>query len=396
MNSENKQHDTDKLNVLDGNYILGACLLKSATGDIYPAWDTSVDIKNITSASSSDFPPQFFIKFLPDSFSDSDDIKQIIDKEIQRLTDCFDWSKIIAFEKKPDRAYLVLQLPRGDFFGQQFNSTKIYGDLSTVLPLLSNINVALNILRDCGIQHGRIEPNSLFIIDNGDVGLIDSLYVSAKQRLLAQETDNTSTVPNKEALYASPDICFGREVSEQDNVFSLACICYHLLSGKHPFNGNNSVSALLNKIRPEPITTLSNAQWQHLEYGLSLAKESRIETVIDFIKGFDLNAKPFAPLNKKKEQETAIARKKAQRIIEQQRKRKRAKRAAKKVQAQQKTKTTKVQPSPIKQQTETVEWAWIPLSILTGMIVGSLAITLSINIFDMNFFSLIGAIKYLF
>lgn len=396
MNSENKQRDTDGLNVLDSNYILGACLVQSVTGDIYAAWDAAVDRVSLTSDTFYDYPPQFFIKFLPESFSDSDGIMSIIDNEIQRLTSCFDWSKIVAFEKKSDPAYLVLQLPRGEFFGQQLPLKKAYGDLPTVLSLINKISIALNILQDCGIQHGRVEPDSLFITETGDVGLVDSLYVSAKQRLL-EESDHTATVPNKEALYASPDICFGRAVSEQDNVFSLACICYHLLSGVHPFGDNNSVSTLLNKVRPEPIITLSAAQWQHLEYGLSLAQESRIETVSDFIKGFDRNAKPFTPLKKQKNKEiAAAARKNAQKIIEQQKQRKKAARVKKQLKSQQKITKPSVQPSPAKQKKEPVEWAWIPLSLLTGMIVGSLAITFSINAFDMNFFTLIKAVIHLF
>jgi serine/threonine protein kinase len=263
------------------------------------------------------------------------------------------------------------------------------GDLATVLPLLTSLNSALNNLQHCGIQHGRVAPDSIFIMSNGAVGLVDSLYVAAKQRLLAEDHEGATTIPNRDALYASPDVCFGREVSEQDNVFSLACLCYHFLSGQHPFAGNNSVSALLNKTRPTPITTLSDAQWQHLEYGLSFAQESRPKTVSAFINGFDTVSKSSNNI-KKKNKETAAARKKARNIINQKKSPKTVKKAA----IVNKKPTEQKFPAGVTSSREMTlpTWSWIPLSLLAGISVGVIATILSIHLLDVNPLSFVMAL----
>ena len=377
MNRENKQNNkegqqlsnevfssSDELRLLDSGYIVGACLLHSVTGDIYAAWDASVGIDSLSNTSSYDFPPQFFIKLLPDNFCHLKDANSLIVTEIKSLKDCFDWCKVIAFEKNEAASYFVFQLPRGDFFSKELIAKKPYGDLPSVLSLLTRINKTLTMLKGCGIDHGRGEPESLYITENGDIGLVDSLYVAAKQRQLAQEIDHTETIPNKEALYASPDVCFGREISEQDDVFSLACIAYLLLSGQHPFGGVNSVSALLNKIRPKPITHLSEGQWQHLQDGLSLAKESRPQTVKEFISGFDLVAKSLKR-RKRQEEETVTARENAQNLM-----RKQVKQHAPKNKQPQKIKVKERKPKerkPVSHQSlfadlnekETASWMWI-------------------------------------
>lgn len=391
--------DSDQLRLLDSNYIVGACLLPSVTGDIYAAWDASVGIDSLSSSSSYDFPPQFFVKLLPSDCFNLDEYNIIITNEIKRLKDCFDWCKIIAFERNKESAYLVFQLPRGDFFSKKLVEKKPYGDLTKILALLTRLEKTLTILKGCGIHHGRVEPDSMYITENGDIGLVDSIYVVAKQRQLEEELDHAVTVPNKEALYASPDICFGREISEQDDVFSLACIAYHLLSGQHPFGTVNSVSALLNKIRPEPIASLSEDQWQQLENGLSLVKESRPNTVKEFINGFDLTSASFKPLKRKRsnKETTAIARKDAQKLMREQR--------VKKATIDKKPQTIKPKVrKPVVHQasfadldeSDITNWSWIPISLLLGMLVGIIAMLLSINFFDMTLTALLRVVKDFF
>jgi serine/threonine protein kinase len=310
-------------------------------------------------------------------------------EEYEALASCFSWCKNISLAEDKNAGYLVLQLPQGEFLSKQLVATKAMGDLATVLPLLTSLNSALNNLQHCGIQHGRVAPDSIFIMSNGAVGLVDSLYVAAKQRLLAEDHEGATTIPNRDALYASPDVCFGREVSEQDNVFSLACLCYHFLSGQHPFAGNNSVSALLNKTRPTPITTLSDAQWQHLEYGLSFAQESRPKTVSAFINGFDTVSKSSNNI-KKKNKETAAARKKARNIINQKKSPKTVKKAA----IVNKKPTEQKFPAGVTSSREMTlpTWSWIPLSLLAGISVGVIATILSIHLLDVNPLSFVMAL----
>ncbi len=390
--------NTQERRVLNNNYILGPSLLKNSTGDIYAAWDIAKDANTSPEEASYHLPSPFFIKFLPKNYSRSDESMQIFIQEIQRQTECCDWCKVVSFGHDGGDDYMVLKLPRGEFLGKKTATSTVYGDLPKVLDLISTVQTALNTLKKCSIEHGRVEPASIFITENGEVGLLDSIYVSAKQHQLEQGVDYTSTVPNREAIYASPDVCFGRKLSEQDDVFSLACISYHLLSGQHPFGGANSVSALLNKIRPKPIDTLTDAQWQHLEQGMSLKQETRLQTINAFIDGFDRHAKPVK--KKIKSTETTIAKQNAEDLIRKQ--------------AQTKATSNKVKPSPKKTEEPVAEaiqipasflgmqeldfstWTWISLSLLLGMVIGLIAMSVSISLFNIDFFLLMDIFKGFF
>ncbi len=395
--------NTQEMRILNNNYILGPSLLKNSTGDIYAAWDVAKDANMSPDEASYHLPSPFFIKFLPENYSRSDESMRIFKEEIQQQAKCCDWCKVVAFDHDGDDDYIVLKLPRGEFLGKKIETSIIYGDLPKVLDLISNIHTALNTLEKCGIKHGRLEPASIFITENKEVEIVDSIYVSAKQRQLKQGVDYTSTVPNREAIYASPDVCFGRKISEQDDVFSLACISYHLLSGAHPFAGANSVSALLNKTRPEPIDTLTAEQWHHLEQGMSLNKETRLQTINEFIDGFDRDAKPVE--KKIIPTEIMIAKKNAEDLIKKQ---------------TQTTATSKirmsneVKPSPEKTAKPVVEpiqvpstflgtqeldfsmWTWVSLSLLLGMVIGVIVMSISISLFNIDFFSLIDILKGFF
>ncbi len=411
MNSNKKKNkkitqdfsNTQEMRVLNNNYILGPSLLKNSTGDIYAAWDIAKDTNTSPDEASYHLPSPFFIKFLPENYSRSIDSMQIFKEEIQQQAKCCEWCKVVAFDHDGEDDYIVLKLPRGEFLGKSINTLNIYGDLPKVLDLISSIQTALNTLKKCGIQHGRLEPASIFITENKEVEIVDSIYVSAKQRQLKQGVDYTSTVPNREAIYASPDVCFGRKISEQDDVFSLACISYHLLSGQHPFADANSVSALLNKMHPKPIETLTEEQWQHLERGMSLNKETRLQTINAFINGFDRDAKPVG--KKITPTEITIAKQHAENLIKKQ---------ANTIATNKTAISNEVKPSPKKTKKPLVEpiqisstfietqeldfstWTWVSLSVLLGMVIGVIAMSVSISLFNIDFFALMDIFKGFF
>lgn len=394
MSTENKNEglSTKQAGVLklDSKYTLGACVLLSVTGDIYHAQFT--DKVNLGDS-------QLFIKFLPESYPHSAEAIALFSQEVDYVRGACNAFNIIAFEQSNESAYLIFELPQGAFLREKIAQKSIYGDLADVLSLISKIKKALDTLQNCGFLHGCVGMDSIYISDNDEVILLDSAYVSAKQRQLEKNIEHAETIPNREAIYASPDVCFGRVVSEQDNVFSLACISYHLLSGQHPFGGENSVAALLNKVRPKQINGLTDTQWQHLENGMAFAKESRLKTINDFIDGFDravsLKKKSIIAMNADKARETALARKQAKKILGTQ-----GKKEPLHTKAKDNNKGRQIKPSlTIKTTTalnksfsldnfqlDLPEWAWIPLSLLSGILVGAIAMGVAIEFFGIRVF----------
>ena len=380
--------EDNTLKTVSNKYVLGLCLLPSITGDIY------------TASYANDRNSLLYIKFFPENYPRSIETIHAVTLEIDRIKKGCKIFNIVDFEQTDDSAYLVFELPKGNFLREKMPKNKSYGDLSAVLSLVSNIKKSLDELKNCGLVHGCVGLDSIYISNKNDVILLDSIYSSAKQHQLEQDVEHTVTVPNKEAIYASPDVCFGRPISEQDDVFSLACISYHLLSGKHPFGGENSVAALLSKVRPKRIKSLTDAQWHHLKNAMALAKENRLATIDDFINGF---AKAIAPPKKHlkeikaaKAKETTLARQQAKRILNIQKENVRSN-ATK---SQNKRRRDPRFPSrpliPTKKQVnhfsfdnfwlEFSEWAWIPLSLFSGMLTGAILMGIAISFFGVSLF----------
>ena len=141
---------------------------------------------------------------------------------------------------------------------------------------------------------------------------------------------------------------------------------------------------------------MSEDQWQHLENGLSLSKESRLKTVKEFINGFDLTSKPSSALKiKKKEREaTTLARKNAQNLMNNQVKEKvTSKKKSQKIQQRARKPISHQSSFADLHEKDRTSWSWIPISLLSGVLVGTIAMLLSISFFGMDLVSLIEALK---
>jgi len=385
----------NKVKISNKKYTLGSRLLSSTTGDVYAAWSAD-------KAEPDDmYQPPFFIQFLPENYPRSAESMQVFSQEVERAKVGCKTFNIVAFEQTGDHAYLVFELPNGEFLSNKILQKAVYGDLSDVLSLAEKIKKAFENVKNCGLVHGCVGLDSIYITKSGEVILVDSIYISAKQHQLEKDIEHTTTIPNREAIYASPDVCFGREVSEQDDVFSLACISYHLLSGRHPFAGENSVAILLNKTRPQQIDSLTDAQWQHLENGMSLVKESRLETVDDFIKGFDnaalITVKSSISESVNKVKKNVLAKKHIKSPLNKHEQQKKPVRSSGINSYKEKHKVViNVPPQKNKMfsfeglQASFHEWSWIPLSLLAGILSGAIIAGLVIEIFGVNIFSLMS------
>ena len=376
--------------VLNNRYVLGRCCLKSVTGDIYGAWDKRVDKESLL----GDDPP-FFLKFLPDTYPRSKEAINVFSREVEKAIDSCDGFNVIAFEQDGEDAYVIYQLPPGDFLSNLMQVGRPFGNLTEVLSLIAKINTALSNLKYSTLVHGRVGVDSIYIPKKGVLGVLDSIYVSAKRRELENNSKET-TVPNKEAIYASPDACFGRKISEQDDVFSLACITYHLLSGEHPFNGVNSVSALLNKVRPKRIKSLTDDQWKHLESGMALSKDVRLESLDAFINGFkrleDAITPAFIDRRSEQKKEPQVTEKKKPAPKQE----RRDAGASAPVSPVENTSINDKRLLESLRKIDIPNWSWMPLSFLTGLLAGVITTILAIRFFAVDAASIKNALLGLF
>src|ERR1035441_8259942 len=77
----------------------------------------------------------------------------------------------------------------------------------------------------------------------------------------------------------------GRNPDGRDDIYSLACVIYEMLSGKHPFNERTAVEARDEKRGPAPLSSLSPSQNAALARALEFDRDERTASVESLVEG---------------------------------------------------------------------------------------------------------------
>jgi serine/threonine protein kinase len=116
-----------------------------------------------------------------------------------------------------------------------------------------------------GIVHGDLKPRNILITRDGEL------------RILNFGTTKTT------AAYASCEVLEGRAADARHDLYALACICYELLCGAHPFAGRPANLARDFAIQASRPAGLTGRQWRTLQAGLSWHRSGRSMSVHDWI-----------------------------------------------------------------------------------------------------------------
>ena len=169
----------------------------------------------------------------------------------------------------------VFELDRdGDvvFFTMEFLDGELLSDLmerlrpaalqrSQAWQIIRQLGAGLEHAHERGIVHGDLNPRNILVTRDGELRILGF--------------GATQTMP----AYASCELLEGRAADPRDELYALACICYELLSGVHPFAGRPATLARdfgVNATRPAGLT---GRQWRTLQRGLSWHRAGRSMSV---------------------------------------------------------------------------------------------------------------------
>jgi len=107
-------------------------------------------------------------------------------------------------------------------------------DMSRVLPIIEQLVSALRAFQRLDIVHRDLKPDNIMIDQYGQVKLIDygTAFIAA---LNEQQQSLAETVPQGSLNYIAPETLLELKANYQSDLFSLAVICYEMLSGKTPY-----------------------------------------------------------------------------------------------------------------------------------------------------------------
>jgi hypothetical protein len=185
---------------------------------------------------------------------------------------------------KDGRYYLTMELLRGKSLEQKLRDEPGPMSFATALPLIEKVCSALSYAHAQGIVHSDIKPSNVFITDDGEPKLLDFGIASPMRSASGRETQfNPRSLGALSPNYASIEQFLGMDADPRDDVYSVACLSYELLSGQRPYGGEVAPRALEHGLTAKPIRALSRAQNEILASALCLHRKDRTATIDAFI-----------------------------------------------------------------------------------------------------------------
>jgi serine/threonine protein kinase len=161
------------------------------------------------------------------------------------------------------------------------------------LAIIRQVGAAVAYAHSRGVVHGDLNPRNVFITDDGEIRVLD---FGASHRMrpdpAISEPDDPSRIAVATPSYASCEMLVGRLADTRDDIYSLACISYVLLRGKHPFHGNNALVARTRHLTPKRPAALSGRQWRALKAGLQVDRKNRPEDMSAWLDELSPSRKP--------------------------------------------------------------------------------------------------------
>ncbi|NYZ17668.1 serine/threonine protein kinase [Azospirillum sp. RWY-5-1] len=200
--------------------------------------------------------------------------------------------KVYDFDRDGFRFFITMEYLTGRSLDRIIRSDD-FGPMTQpeAAGIVGAVGAALSFAHANGFLHWDLKPGNIFVTDKGRVKVIDFGLSRAFKRAGPAEDATVADVTNFDIAslggmtpaYASPEMIETQTADPRGDVFSLACITYELLTGRHPFGRIPSTHARDANIRPQRIPSLRNGQWQALERALAFDPKKRTDSVDHFL-----------------------------------------------------------------------------------------------------------------
>jgi serine/threonine protein kinase len=154
--------------------------------------------------------------------------------------------------------------------------------------IIRDVGAAIAYAHSRGVAHGDVNPQNVLITLGGEVRLL-GFGAAHKLSANAPASDfEQASVFSDTHKYASCEVFQGNRPDASDDLYSLSCLAYLLLKGKHPFSECTSIEARAERLRPRRPARLTYRQWLTLRAGLQTDRKKRPTDVQAWLDAMEL------------------------------------------------------------------------------------------------------------
>ena len=142
------------------------------------------------------------------------------------------------------------------------------------------------------VVHADIKPGNVFLTKPGELKLIDFGIAHFDDATVSDAADAQRETIALTPAYASCEALEKQKPTPQDDLFSLACLVYRLLSGRRAFGSKTALQAEEQGVELVPIGGMTQSRWQALAKALSFRRADRQADVNVFAEEFGQRSAP--------------------------------------------------------------------------------------------------------
>ena len=188
--------------------------------------------------------------------------------------------KVLELDRDGDVVFFTMELLEGELLSDVISRMRPAGmERLQAVQIIRQLGAGLEHAHERGVVHGDLKPQNLLVTREGRLRILN--FGAAQSIAHTQSSEHAST--SVTSAYASCEILEGRAADPRDDLYALACICYELLSGAHPFAGRPATVARNFDIKATRPSGLTGRQWRTLQTALSWHRAGRSMGIHAFV-----------------------------------------------------------------------------------------------------------------
>ncbi|OQP79581.1 protein kinase [Xanthomonas phaseoli pv. syngonii LMG 9055] len=271
--------------LLKGRFQLERELGRGGMGVVYLARD---DRK----VEARDRDPWLAVKVLSDEFRRHPDALVALQREARRSQKLAHDNivRVYDFDKDRTLVFMTMEYIDGCDLKTLIREQAYHGmPLKQAWPLIDGMGRALMRAHAAGIVHSDFKPGNVMVTRDGVAKVFDFGIARAGKHAAdvagEQTVFDAATLGALTPAYASLEMIRGQAPTPADDLYALGCVCFELLTGKHPFDKLSAEVALREGRRPPPVPGLTRRQYATLCAAVAFPAAQRLKRVDQLLDG---------------------------------------------------------------------------------------------------------------